>query len=346
MGACSSKEDSAPTAPPPEPSEPAEQQQGDPTVADKVQNVGELITNKFRTNAHHLRNVFAAPLEAVSPGYKAPVFQKSPEEQAFIKNALKHNFVFDNISDKELDVIVAAHEPYEVKNDVTIIKEGDKGDYFYVLREGKVKFLKDDKQVGTGKRGNSFGELALLYSAPRAASVVSTTPCKLYRLDQITFRSILQSHTVSDDKQKMDLLQSVDFLQDLDPQDVHKLAAAMNPRTYHGGATIVKKGEEGDAFYVIVSGKVKATDITAGNTNYADLDLGPGKYFGERALMTNEKRAANIFALVETKTLMIDKDTFVQVLGDYRSLVLRKQDKIKLVRSLFHCVLFGNAHVS
>ena len=290
-------------------------------VTDKVQNVGELMTNKFRTQAHHLKNVFAAPIDAVSPQYKPPVFEKSPEEQEFIKDALKHNFVFEGVSDKELDVIVAAHQPYDVDKNATIIKEGDKGDYFYVLRQGKVKFVKGDKQVGKGKDGASFGELALLYSAPRAASVVSTTPCKLYRLDQITFRSILQSHTQSEDMEKMELLRSVDFLQDLDPQDVHKLAAAMKPRSYQAGATILNKGDEGDVFYVIVSGKVRVTDITAGNAKYEDLELGKGRHFGERALITNEKRAATIFAVEPTKTLTIDKKTFVRVLGDYGSLV-------------------------
>jgi cAMP-dependent protein kinase regulator len=242
--------------------------------------------------------------------------------------------VFEGVSDKEMDVIVAAHEPYDVDKNNTIIKEGDKGDYFYVLREGKVKFLKEDKQVGTGKRGNSFGELALLYSAPRAASVLSTTPCKLYRLDQITFRSILQSHTQSEDKEKMELLRNIDFLADLDPQDVHRLAAAMKPRSYQAGATIVNKGDEGDVFYVIVSGKVRVTDISAGNAKYEDLELGKGQHFGERALITNEKRAATIFAVQPTKTLTIDKKTFVQVMGDFGSLVLRKQDKLKLVSRL------------
>lgn len=327
MGICGSKDANGGPAP-----EQSEAFNRGSNVADQVKTTGELITDKFRTNAHHLRNVFAAPLDAVSPGYKPPVFSKTPEEQAFIKEALKHNFVFDNLSDQELNVIVDAHEPYDVEKNATIIKEGDKGDYFYVLNEGKVKYMIGDKQVGDGKRGNSFGELALLYSAPRAASVVSTTPCKLYRLDQITFRSILQSHTVSADMEKMELLRQVDFLKDLDPQDVHKLSAAMKPRSFKQGTTIVKKGDEGDVFYVIRSGKAKATDITAGGTKYEDIELGEGRHFGERALVTNEKRAANVVALTDCKTLTIDKKTFLQVLGDYGSLVMRKQDRLKLVR--------------
>jgi CRP-like cAMP-binding protein len=122
-------------------------------------------------------------------------------------------------------------------------------------------------------------------------------------------------------------------LDQLDPQDIHKLAAAMKRRNYRAGTEIVHKGDEGDMFFIIVSGKVKATDIMAGGTKYEDVEMGPGKYFGERALVTNEKRAANVVAVADTKTLTIDKKTFVDVLGEYGSLVLRKQDKQKMVRA-------------
>ena len=164
------------------------------SVIDQAKNVNQLVTDKFKTKAHHLRNVFTAPLDDVAKDYRPPVFEKPPEEVAFIKNALKHNFVFDDLGQKEIKVIVGALEPFSAKANVTLIKEGDEGDYFYIVIEGKVKYLKGQKEVGTGEKGSSFGELALLYSAPRAASVVCTTECHLYRLDQITFRKILQSH--------------------------------------------------------------------------------------------------------------------------------------------------------
>ena len=53
------------------------------------------------------------------------------------------------------------------------------------------------------------------------------------------------------------------------------------------GEVLVNKGDEGDTFYVIQEGKVRVTDITIGSTNYEDQTLGPGDYFGERALVSH-----------------------------------------------------------
>ena len=87
------------------------------------------------------------------------------------------------------------------KEGVTVIHQGDVGDFFYVVEKGGFDFYikkpgvetnngLGDK-VGTVGPGGSFGELALMYNAPRAASVVSTSPGVLWALDRITFRRIL-----------------------------------------------------------------------------------------------------------------------------------------------------------
>jgi cAMP-dependent protein kinase regulator len=85
------------------------------------------------------------------------------------------------------------------KEGVVVIQQGDVGDFFYVVEEGGFDFWikKGSIATGLGDRvggvgaGGSFGELALMYNAPRAASVVSTSPGVLWALDRITFRKIL-----------------------------------------------------------------------------------------------------------------------------------------------------------
>jgi len=72
-----------------------------------------------------------------------------------------------------------------------IIKEGEQGDYFYAVDQGKFIASKDgeDKFVydGTG----SFGELALLYNSKRAATVVAETEGVLWALDRRSFRALV-----------------------------------------------------------------------------------------------------------------------------------------------------------
>lgn len=74
-----------------------------------------------------------------------------------------------------------------------IILQGDHGDMFYVLEEGTVDvFVKkggaEEALIHTYEAGSTFGELALLYGSPRAATCRAATDCVLWTLDRLSFR--------------------------------------------------------------------------------------------------------------------------------------------------------------
>src|SRR5271170_3936389 len=125
---------------------------------------------------------------------------KTPQQQARIRSAISANLLFKNLDDEQTkDVLDAMTEKRIPKEGVTVIHQGDVGDFFYVVEEGGFDFYirKSGVNTGLGDRvggvgaGGSFGELALMYNAPRAASVVSTSVGVLWALDRITFRRIL-----------------------------------------------------------------------------------------------------------------------------------------------------------
>merc|ERR1719438_144271 len=113
--------------------------------------------------------------------FVAPVNAKDKEQAAFIKEALEGNFVFADLSKKEIKTLVDAFEEFDVPAGTNIIEQGDVGDFFYVIASGNVNFVVDGKKVGKGKSGGSFGELALLYNCPRAATCTAKDDCKLWR---------------------------------------------------------------------------------------------------------------------------------------------------------------------
>ena len=127
--------------------------------------------------------------------------QKTTQQQNRIRSAISANLLFKNLDDEQTkDVLDAMTEKKIPKEGVTVIHQGDVGDFFYVVEEGGFDFYirkNGGTTQGLGERvggvgaGGSFGELALMYNAPRAASVVSTSPGVLWALDRITFRRIL-----------------------------------------------------------------------------------------------------------------------------------------------------------
>jgi cAMP-dependent protein kinase regulator len=319
----------------------------DPSVAlrnivDTSKTVGAKVSEKAATQAHHVRNVFATPIDVQDfKSYKPPVHKKSIASTKFIVAALQHNFVFEQLSEKELFPLVQAFESIVVPSAEVIIKQGDGGDYFYIIETGQCAFEVDGKEVGRASKGNSFGELALLYTCPRAATVTALVETTLYRVDQKTFRFILQNQTEQGSSQKGELLAGVDFLKDLEAADIAKLASVMTPKRFSTGDYLIHKGDAADYFYLVAEGTLTVCDIGIGDAKYEDVILKVGDYVGERALVTGDPRAANVVAKTDGMAFSVDKETFDTVLGQLSVLILRSQDKVKLVRIFIEilCVL-------
>lgn len=82
------------------------------------------------------------------------------------------------------------------KQNETIIQEGENGDALFIVESGEYECFKvingENKYLKTYSHGDAFGELALMYNAPRAATIVVKTPGTLYSLDRGTFGQIVK----------------------------------------------------------------------------------------------------------------------------------------------------------
>lgn len=102
---------------------------------------------------------------------------------------------------------------------------------------------KDPVYLKSYNAGEVFGELALLYNAPRAATIVAKTNAELWSLDRRTF-----SHIVSDSTQKKrdkyeEFLKQVEILKSMDTYERSKLADAIQEKWYAEGDYVISEGE-------------------------------------------------------------------------------------------------------
>jgi cAMP-dependent protein kinase regulator len=304
-----------------------------------IQTVGQRTMEHGVQGVQRAKNVFAKPLHDIFDGFansKPPVFEKSAEEASFLKAALPKNFCFEQVSDDELQLMVDAMEKITIEANQVVIQQGSEGDYFYVIYSGSVNYVVNGVQVGSGSAGDSFGELSLLYTEPRAATVTADSKGEviLYRVDQTVFRYILQQQSLTESQEKIALLKKVSFLtNNLDDYSIHKVANVMTPIQFEAGTVIMKKGDtNANLFYILQSGSVKCTEVGAGDTQYQNLELqAQGDFFGERALITGEPRAATVTATTTTTCYTIDKQTFETVLGDFHAAISKANDSRKLV---------------
>lgn len=283
-------------------------------------------------------NIFSTAID-VQEEFQMPRYPKSDAAVQFIDSALEDNFIFASLTSKERRLLIDAMMMETVPAGTVIIKQGEVGDFFYVLEEGHVSFSVDNQHVGSTGRGGSFGELALLYNCPRAATALANTACRLWKVDQKTFRHMLANNTNTQQKDINEVLRKVPFLAELDERDLLKIADALTSVTFPTGERIINKGDVGEVFYIIREGTVKVHDIGFGDSTYVDQPLGPGDFFGERALITGDPRVANVTATSNCTCLCVSRDTFEKVLGNLQHLI----DAAMKKRTLLGVPIFSNS---
>lgn len=117
----------------------------------------------------------------------------------------------------------------------------------------------EDKLVKTYGPGDAFGELALLYNSPRAATVKAQTNCVLWMLDRGTFNHIVKVAAQKKRDRYEAFLKSVDILSSVDSYELSQICDALKTAAYNKGDYIIKENEMGDVFYIIEEGSALAT---------------------------------------------------------------------------------------
>lgn len=111
-----------------------------------------------------------SPAGETIPQPALPTYPKSPQQLARIRLSISSNFLFRNLDDDQASDVLSAMKEVQVAEGEVVIKQGDVGDYFYVVEEGSLDIFKaKDGDAGLGDKvattgpGMSFGELALMY---------------------------------------------------------------------------------------------------------------------------------------------------------------------------------------
>merc|ERR1719235_2293693 len=120
--------------------------------------------------------------------FTPPEYPKSDDQKKRLGEVLGKSFMFNGLETKDFDAVIGAMLEVNAEPEQVLIKEGDDGDFLFVIESGILDCKKviggEEKVVKTCEAGDAFGELALLYNCPRAASVVAREKCVLWKLDR------------------------------------------------------------------------------------------------------------------------------------------------------------------
>uniref|UniRef100_A0A8D2LZ17 Protein kinase cAMP-dependent type II regulatory subunit beta n=1 Tax=Varanus komodoensis TaxID=61221 RepID=A0A8D2LZ17_VARKO len=261
------------------------------------------------------------------------IHPKTDDQRNRLQEACKDILLFKNLDPEQMSQVLDAMFEKLVEGGEHVIDQGDDGDNFYVIDRGTYDiYVKCDgvgRCVGAYDNRGCFGELALMYNTPRAATIIATSPGAVWGLDRLTFRRIIVKNNAKKRRMYENFIESLPFLKSLELSERLKVVDVIGTKIYKDGEQIIAQGDMADSFYIVESGEVK---ITMKRKVKQDIDENEaveiarytrGQYFGELALVTNKPRAASAFALGTVKCLVMDVQAFERLLGPCMEIMKR-----------------------
>ncbi len=119
----------------------------------------------------------------------------------------------------------------------------------------------------------------------------------------------------------LDFLTRLPISSQLDQDTIQALAAELKPQSLSCGVVLFSQDEAGDAFYIVVSGKLQASVCSATDGRIFVNIVAPGQFVGEMALLTNQPRSATVIALEDSELLCLTKSAFERLEQEYPNLL-------------------------
>eukprot|EP01035_Chromulina_nebulosa_P019176 gene19176-25021_t len=269
-----------------------------------------------------------------SADYVPKVISKPKDIKELLFNIVTTNILFSSYSLDEHVALVDAFESITVSADTFVIRQGESGDIFYVVQTGTLNiFVKgaDGKTNRVGNpltNGSSFGELALMYNTPRAASIQAVSDCTLWSIDRHTYRSIIVYFKYLRNKKYMEFLKNVVIMERklgslMNDTEIEKVTVSLERETYEKGETIVRQGNRGDHFYILAEGTVGVYKTMADGKEEKLTVLKQGDYFGEKALLQEDVRQASCIAESKVVCLSLEREDFIEMMGSFDDIITK-----------------------
>lgn len=264
-------------------------------------------------------SISAEPIDVDTPSDSPlPVFPKTDEQLSRIRASIlsRPNILFSELDEEqERGAFDAMREVHVPKGEV-IILQGEMGEWFYVVESGlfhcfvhpeplPANFDRRPRKIDVDNAdlpalfgppvevvyepGGSFGELALMYGAPRAASLVAMEDSTVWSLDRVTFRTIILKAAHRRRTMYEQFLSSVPLLSSLSDTERSKVADALVSEIYQDGEPVVREGEMGHTFFFVEEGTAVVTKVQQdgedGEVRHVEVGtLARGEYFGGQYL--------------------------------------------------------------
>jgi CRP-like cAMP-binding protein len=240
------------------------------------------------------------------------------EEQDMIRKSLTKHFLFKDMNEDLLKIILGDIIEFRLDKDQMLFKEGDEGNFFYIVKSGSLEMSIKGYKKKSFNDWDCFGELALLQKSKRTATVRCLTPCRIYLIDGSVFRDIITKSNANKLKDRLAFIELIPIIRYLDSTQKNNLADSINQVEFCDKEKIICEGDIGENMYIIKEGVVSCRNKTK-----EIRKLYPKDYFGQNALFTEGRRTLDVISIGRSICFEFTTKAFNEALGDsYKDIIL------------------------
>ena len=242
----------------------------------------------------------------------------SVEEEKLIKTALKKHFMFDDIDEELMLLVMRDIIEYKILKGRMLYEEGDDGNFFYIVKSGTLSIFSKGVHKGYYNPWDCFGELALIQKCKRKETVISATDAEVFIVDGGSFRELLVKMNEIKMKDRLEFLNCVPIFNSLNNIEKNNIAAVLKLVTFLPGEKIIAEDDIGEKMYIIkegcVSCRFKSKEIRK---------LFEKQFFGQKTILIDQIRSIDVISLYKTDCYEVSRTSLEEALGsNYKEAIL------------------------
>ena len=239
---------------------------------------------------------------------------------------LPHIPLFSSLTPDEFTGILQRLElrRFDVRD--RIVREGERGDSFYIVARGAASVIKKDPQgreivVGKLTEGQFFGEFAFFNDSERGASVIVTQEMEALEMSRAELEALTRQYPRIQEVLKQfyrermlsTLLAISPLFGPFNMEERNELIKLFELVNYDAGSIVIKQGVQGEGLYLVLSGEIVVNVKAADGTSHEVARLNEGSFFGEISLINDSPTTANCLAAEDCEIFKLPRATFKEL---------------------------------
>jgi len=280
-------------------------------------NRSEKQTKRVREHKHSLKSN-----DGVKASIVGGIVDVGPENRRFLTKVLQKHFLFAALGDEERDAVIGFMGNRQYEANETVFQQGQRGDCCYIIQNGVFVVSIDGQSLKQLGAKHTFGEVALLYSVDRTATVTCLQRGTLWSLDEKCFRRCMAKLHNKQLSNVRGFLDSDPTFSCLKEEERDMLASTCSVQAFRKGDQILREGDVGDWMFIVMEGTVATID-QFGYTAVKRM----GTILGSAGLMYTKRQIFSAAAIDNVVCLALGKIHVKRLIGPVERVLRRSAIK-------------------